>query len=136
MIIHTGTNDITKLNYNNVYVEDLAKKIINIDVKCKAYKVSSIAILSILVKNDPKSNQVIKQVNRLLQELYKTNNFYFICKNATDSIFLWKDVLHLRYEGISKLSHNFLKYFISFLLPSNDFNVNWLTNKFSFLTIT
>ena len=121
MIIHIGSNDITKSNYNNVNVEGLAKKIINISVKCKAYKVSNIA------RSDPKISQVIKQVNRLLQGLCKTNNFYFICNNAIDNTFLWKDGLHLTYEGISKLSDNFLEYLTSFLLPNIDFNVNKLT---------
>ena len=106
LIIHIGSNDITKPNYSNVNVEDLAKKIINIGVKCKVYKTSNIAILSILVRSDPKINQVIKQVNRLLQGLCKTNNFYLICNNAIDNTFLWKDGLHLT----SKLSDNFLEY--------------------------
>ena len=47
--IHIGSNSITKSNYNNVNVEDLAKKIINIGVQCKAHKVSNIVISSILV---------------------------------------------------------------------------------------
>ena len=132
VIIHIGSNDITKSNYNNVNVEDLAKKIINIGVKCKAYKVSNIAITSILVRSDPKVNQVIKQVNRLLQVLCKTNNFYFICSNAIDNTFLWKERLHLTYEGISKLYDNFLEYLTSFLLPSNDYNVNKLNNNLVF----
>ena len=72
VIIHIGSNDITKSNYNNL--EGLGKKIINIGVKCKAYKVSNIGISSILVRSDPKINQAINQVNRLLQGLCKTNN--------------------------------------------------------------
>ena len=114
VIIHIGSNDITTSNYNNVNVAGLAKKIVNIGVTCEAYKVSNIAISSILVRSDPKINQVIKQVNRLLQGLCKTNNFYFICNNATDNTFLWKDGLHLTYEDISKLSDNFLEYLTSF----------------------
>ena len=47
--IHIGSNSITKSNYNNVNVEDLAKKIINIGVQCKAHTVSNIVISSILV---------------------------------------------------------------------------------------
>ena len=69
-----GSNDIIKSNYNNENVEDLAKKIINIGVKCTAYKVCNTALSSILVRSDPKINQVIK-VNRLLRGLSKINNF-------------------------------------------------------------
>ena len=87
---------------------------------------------SILVRSDPKIDQVIKKVNRLLQGLCKTNNFHFICNNAIDNTFLWKDGLHLTYEGISKLSNNFLEYLTSFLLPSNDFNVNKFNSNLVF----
>ena len=113
-------------------VQDLGKKIINIGVKCKAYKVSNIVISSILVRSDPKINQVIKQVNRLLKVLWKTNNFYFICNYAIDNTFLWKDELYLTYKGISKLSDNFLEYVTSCLLPNNDFNVNKFYNNLVF----
>ena len=98
VITHIGSNDITKSSYNNVNVEKLAKKIINIELNYKTYKVCNIAISSIFVRSDPKINQVIKQVNRLLQDLCKTNNIYFICNNAIDNTFLWKVGLHLIYE--------------------------------------
>ena len=104
----------------------------NIGVKCNAYKVGNIAISSILVRSDPKINQVVKQVNWLLQGLCRTNNFYFTCNNAIDDTLLWKDGLHLAYESISKLSDNFLAHLTSFLLPSNDFNVNKFTNNLVF----
>ena len=113
-------------------MEDLANKIMNIGVKCNAYKVGNIAISSILVRSDPKINQVIKQVNWLLQGLCRTNNFYFTYNNAIDDTLLWKDGLHLAYESISKLSDNFLAHLTSFLLPSNDFNVNKFTNNLVF----
>ena len=58
--------------------------------------------------------------------------FYFICDNAIDNTFLWKDGLHLKYEGISKLSGKFLEYLTSFLLPSNDLNVNKFNNNLVF----
>ena len=113
-------------------MEDLANKIMNIGVKCNAYKVGNIAISSILVRSDPKINQAIKQVDWLLQGLCRTNNFYFTCNNAIDDTLLWKDGLHLAYESISKLSDNFLAYLTIFLLPSNDFNVNKFTNNLVF----
>ena len=107
-------------------MKDLAKKIIISGVNCKAYKVGNIAMSSNL-----KINQVIKQDNRLLQGLRRTNSFYFICNNAIDHTFLWKYGLDLTYEGISKLSDNFLDY-TSFLLPNNDFIVNKFNNNLVF----
>ena len=113
-------------------MEDLAKNIINIGVKGKAYKVSNIAISSLLVRSDPKINPVINQVNRLLQVLCKMNNLYFICNNAIDNTFLWKDGLYLTYEGMFKLSNNILEYSTNFFSPSNDFNVNEFNNNLVF----
>ena len=120
MIIRISSNDITKSNYNNVNVEDLAKKIINIGVKYKTNKVSNIAISSILVRSDRKINQVIKQINRLLHGLCKVNNSYSICNSPIDNTFLWEDGPHLTYGSISKLSDNFLEYLTSFLLARNE----------------
>ena len=60
------------------------------------------------------------------------NNFYFICNNAIDDTFLCKDGLHLTCKGISKLSDNFIEYLTSFLLSSNDFNVNKFKNNLVF----
>ena len=71
VIIHISSNDMTKSTYNNVNVHDLAKKIINIGIKCWAYKVINITISSVLERSDPK----MKQVNRLLHGLCKNNDF-------------------------------------------------------------
>ena len=39
IIIHIGSNDITKLNYHTVNPVELAKGMINIGLKCKYYGV-------------------------------------------------------------------------------------------------
>ena len=59
-------------------------------------------------------------------------NCYLICSNAIDNTFLWTAGIHLTYEGISKLSDNFIEYLTSFLLPRNDFNVNKFNNNLVF----
>ena len=86
---------------------------IHIGVKCKAFKVSNIAISSILVRSDPKINReysgLIGYYNSCVRPI-----FSFICNNAIDNTFLWKDGLHVLYEGISKLSDIFLEYLTSF----------------------
>ena len=48
VVIHIGSNDITKFNNNNVNVEELAHRIINIGLKCRSYGVSNIAVSSVL----------------------------------------------------------------------------------------
>ena len=39
IVIHIGSNDITKLNYHTINPDELAKGIINIGLKCKYYGV-------------------------------------------------------------------------------------------------
>ena len=57
VIVHIGSDDITKLNYSKVDVEDCAQRIINAGKKCKSYGVNNIAISSILVR---KNHEVMK----------------------------------------------------------------------------
>ena len=70
VIVHIGSNDITKFNYSKVDVKDLEERII-IDVgkKCKSYGVNNIAISSILARKKHEVNEVIKKVNNLLKTL-------------------------------------------------------------------
>ena len=42
VVIHIGSNDITKFNYSNVNAEDLAHRVINICLKCRSYVVSNL----------------------------------------------------------------------------------------------
>ena len=51
MVVHIGSNDITKQNYKKVYAEDIARRIIGIGLKCRFYGVQKIAISSILGRN-------------------------------------------------------------------------------------
>ena len=52
VVIHIGSNDITKFNYYDVDVNDLANRILKIGLKRKYYGVERIAISSALVRND------------------------------------------------------------------------------------
>ena len=70
VVVHIGSNDITKFNYSKFDVKDLEERII-IDVgkKCKSYGVNNIAISSILARKKHEVNEVIKKVNNLLKTL-------------------------------------------------------------------
>ena len=46
VVIHIGSNDITKQNYKKVDAEDIAKRIIGIGLKCRYYCDQKIAISS------------------------------------------------------------------------------------------
>ena len=47
VVIHIGSNYITKFSYNNVNAEEIAYRIINIGLKSRSYGVSNIAVSSI-----------------------------------------------------------------------------------------
>ena len=44
VVIHVGSNDITKINYKTMNIQDLAQGIIDVGLNCKSYGVSRIAI--------------------------------------------------------------------------------------------
>ena len=78
VFIHIGSNDITKFNYHNVDVNDLASRILQTGLKCRYYGVQSISSLSVLVRNDNNLNKLIQGVNISLKNLCKVYGFDFI----------------------------------------------------------
>ena len=60
VVIHIRSNDITTFNYHEVDVSNLAYRILQIGLKCIYYSVESIAISSVLVKNDNNLKYFIK----------------------------------------------------------------------------
>ena len=75
--IHIGSNDIAKMNYKTMNVQDLAQEITDIGLKCKSYGVSRIAISPILTTSSAQLNQVIGKVNDLLKSMcYKWFSFH------------------------------------------------------------
>ena len=78
VIIHIGSNDITKFNYHDVDVNDLANRILQVGLKCRYYGVESIATSSVLVTNDHNIDKLIRGVNISLKNLCKVYGFDFI----------------------------------------------------------
>ena len=62
-VIHIGSNDITKFNHHDVDVNDLANRILQTGLKCRYYGVESIAISSVLFRNDNNLNNLIRGIN-------------------------------------------------------------------------
>ena len=73
VLLHVGKNDIL----SNAKDTELANNIINIELNCKNHDVSKVFISSILVKENPKLNHVIRRVNDQLRELCEINGFLF-----------------------------------------------------------
>ena len=76
VVIHIGSNDITKMSYKTTNVQDPAQGIINVGLKCKSYGVSRIAISSILTRRSAQLNQLIGQC--------ATNGFHYISNEMID----------------------------------------------------
>ena len=114
VVILLGSNDITRFNYHDVDVNDLANRIVQIGLKCRYYSVESIAILSVFVRNDNNLNKLIRGVNISLKHLCKVYGFDFICNDRIGKDLLWRDDLHLTDGGTSFLVINFLNFLNSF----------------------
>ena len=95
---------MTKMNYKTMNVQDLAQGIIDIGLKCKSYRVSRIAILSILTRSSAQLNQVTGNARDLLKSLCVTNGFHYISNEAIDHRTLWKDCIHLTPDGTKILA--------------------------------
>ena len=124
MVIHIGSNDITKFNYNNVNAEELAHRIINICLKFTSYAVSNIAVSFILKRSSFNINQGIYQVNNILKLLCRISDFSYICNYLVNEKYLWKEGLHQTNEGSYLLLDNFINY-----LNGNGNSSIWLMTK-------
>ena len=108
VLMHIGSNDITKFNYHDVDVNNFANRILQIGLKCRYYGVKGIAISSVLVRNDNNLNKLIQGVTISLKHSFKFYGFDFLCNDTIGKNLLWRDSLHLTYEGTSFLATNFL----------------------------
>ena len=114
VVILIGSNDITEFNYHDVDVNDLANRILQIRLKCRYDGVESIALSSVLVRNDNNLNKLIRGVNISLKHLCKVYGFDFICNDRIGKDLLWRDGLHLTDEGTTFLAINFLTFLNSY----------------------
>ena len=110
VVINIGSNDITKFNYHDVDVNDLANRILQIRLKCRYDGVESIALSSVLVRNDNNLNKLIRGVNISLKHLCKVYGFDFICNDRIGKDLLWRNGLHVTDEGTSFLTNKFLNF--------------------------
>ena len=122
VIIHIGSNDIT--DRINTDPNKLAEGIINIGKKCKQFGVKEVVISSILVKSTISLTNIIRQLNRLLNEMCILNGFHYICNDNITPDFLWRDGIHLKDNGTNILAGNMVDYLNSALLCSSYINNN------------
>ena len=89
VVIHIRSYDITKFNYHDVDVNDLGNRILQIGLKCRYYGVESLAISSVLARNDNNLNKLIQGVNISSKHLCKVYGFDFICNDKLGKDLLW-----------------------------------------------
>ena len=77
---HARPNDTTKFNCHDVDVNYLANIILQIGLRCR-YCVDSIAISSVLDRDDNILTKLIRGVNISLKHLCKVYGFDFICND-------------------------------------------------------
>ena len=91
VVIHIGSNHITKFNCHDVDVNDLANRIIQIGLNWRYYGVESIAISPVFVENNNSLSKLIQRVNISLTHLCKIYGFDFICNDRIGKNLLWRD---------------------------------------------
>ena len=114
VIIHIGSNDITHNAVDQIDVKDIVNCIINIGKKCLSYGVKEVIISSIFIKKQFKLTRIIRQVNYLLRDQCKKNNFQFISNDNITRDVLWRDGLHLNSDGTYTFASNLVYFLNSF----------------------
>ena len=115
VIIHIGSNDITHNTVNQIDVKVIVNGIINTGKKFLSYGVKEMIISSIFIKKQFKLTRIIRQVNDLLRDECKRNNFQFISNDRITREVLWRDGLHMNNDGTYIFASNlvdFLNHFI------------------------
>ena len=97
-------NSYIVLTLETINIEDLAQEISDIGLNCKSYRVSRIAISSILTRSSAQLNQVIGKVNDLLKSLFVKNGFNYISNEMIVQRMSWKEGIHLANDG-TKIWH-------------------------------
>ena len=119
VIIHVGCNDITYNSIENIDVNDLSNRLLDIGKKCKSYGVETVIFSSILAKKQIKLTKVIRQVNDILQDKCEQNGFLFVNNDNVTREYLWKDGLHLNNDGTRLFAGNLVSCLNDFVFNRN-----------------
>ena len=102
MIIHAGTNDLTKDNMDTV--ENFG--IVLTEIKQESPD-TEVILSSLCIRNDkPNVSKLVKPLNEKLKEFCDSNKIKFINNDKIDSSCLSKRKLHLNQKGLKNLALN------------------------------
>ena len=119
MIIHCGTNGITKKNFHSLRPNEFATQIIEVGKLCQLFGVENVAIFSILLKSDDSLNVKIQKVNSYLRDKCEFYSIDFISNENISVKYLHRDGVHLNDVGSYLLQENFGKYIFSKIWLAN-----------------
>ena len=119
VIVHVGCNDIIHENFEQINVQDMSNKLIEIGKKCKSFGVKEVIFSSILVKRQIKLTRLIRQVNDCLRMDCEKNGFHFVSNDNVSREHLWKDGVHLSDDGTYLFASNLVNFLNNFILNRN-----------------
>ena len=119
VIIQVGSNDIAHNTVDQIDVKDIVNRILNTGKKCLSYGVKEVIILSVFIKKQFKLRRIIRQVNDLLRNEYKRNNFQFVSNDNITREVLWRDGLHLNNAGTYLFASNLVEFLNDFILSKS-----------------
>ena len=101
VIIHIGTNNVTKQNPS-----DISQEITNMASICHSYGVNDVFISSILFR--PNFNEIVCETNNFLRTKQLLHDFTFIDNDNILIEHIWKDKIHLNNKGTVMLANNLI----------------------------
>ena len=119
VVIHVGSNDVNHENFDRINVTEISERIINIGKQCLYYGVKEVLISSIFPKKQIKLTSIIREINDILKEQCRENNFHFICNDNISRDYLWKDGVHLNDEGTSIFESNIVNFLNNFIFSES-----------------
>ena len=119
VIIHVGSNDITHNTINNIDVNAISKRVIDIGKKCLLYGVREVIIFSIFIRKQFKLTRTIRQFHELLRNECRSNKFYFISNDNIINECLWKDGLQLNNDCTYMFGSNLVEFLNGFIFNRN-----------------
>ena len=109
-IIHCGTNDISPRSINEpVSKEEISSNILEIGKKCRALGVKKIFISGIIRRREDLIDQRRMVTNVAIKEMCIANEFNYIDNSNIPKSLLWKDGIHLSYNGIREFANNLIR---------------------------
>ena len=106
VIIHVGTNNLTKKRYQTEM--EVVNEILTIVNTCRKGGINDIFVSALTCR--PSYQNKVENINTLLKRYASINNYTYIDNSNIMQEHLRGDNLHLKEVGIIKLAKNFLYY--------------------------